>query len=135
MPETIERMTDTKAVRALCQEMLTGFAGDARVAWADATIFLLCDELDALRKPVKGRPTVTLEQSEILAGDFRPLLDYIRALEAEVNRLKAERAEAFEVLTQSELGCNHHAGDGSDDCGNIDDCMYHALAALLEPLE
>lgn len=53
---------------------------------------------------------------------------------AELGRLKADRAAAFEMLTQSEMQCSWPEGDGSDDCGNIDDCMYHSLLALLEEI-
>jgi hypothetical protein len=60
------------------------------------------------------------------------LMSEVERLRAENAALKRNAAEAVEIITQSEMRCNHIADDGSDDCGNIDDCVYHALRACFE---
>lgn len=57
--------------------------------------------------------------------------DYEQA--ALVERLLKDRAEAFDAIKLS-MRCHRPADDGSDDCTNIDDCMYHSLLNWCQPL-
>lgn len=63
----------------------------------------------------------------------------IDARDAEIARLTAERdamakarMEIFHYADEG-MGCNHEPGDGSDGCGDIDDCMKHWLMTICEP--
>lgn len=58
----------------------------------------------------------------------------IAQLEQELATAIADRAAVFEILTQSKMECRHPADDDSADCGEIDDCLYHSLLKLSEPL-
>jgi hypothetical protein len=82
-------MSDTKAVR----EQLTAHRYDPTYAWAEEKILTLCDELDALRKPLEARPKRLTQWLAGLPTPATPRLnlarDYIFALEAEVNRLRS----------------------------------------------
>ena len=81
-----------------------------------------------------GRPDDSLARPEP-ATIWNPRFDEACAnarLIAAAPRLLADRAEAYRVLNESELQCKHLADDGS--CENIDDCPYHFLLRLCEPL-
>lgn len=80
----------------------------------------LCDEIDRLRA----------DRTESSRADWYNRL---------TTKLTQDRVELFEIVTQSEMRCNCPSDDGSDDCANIDDCLFHSMLRLcgpeLEPIE
>lgn len=53
-------------------------------------------------------------------------------LEKQAEKLAEALDEVREILTHSEMQCHHPADDGSDDCGNVDDCIFHAVMQAID---
>jgi hypothetical protein len=54
-------------------------------------------------------------------------------LEAENRELREDRSELWKLIIDgSELGCTQPSDDGSDDCGNTENCLFHGLLELCD---
>lgn len=44
-----------------------------------------------------------------------------------IERMESALGEVREIITQSTIQCNHILAETPDECGNVDDCVFHAL--------
>lgn len=62
----------------------------------------------------------------------------VESQRAEVERLQAKLARYEKTLqevrkeVELNMDCHHPAHDGSDDCGDINDCRMHFILAILD---
>lgn len=80
-------------------------------------------------------PTIEAWAEELAAKLAQVTAERDAALQA-VGKL-ASVVEEVRIATVDEFSCNHPADDGSDDCGDIEDCRKHWIeqqcAVLAEP--
>ena len=85
-----------------------------------------------IKKANKISTEKDINSLDVIISKMRGLGSCSHAQLEYLDEMEKIRAEMFEMITKSEMQCHHPADDGSDECGEIDDCMYHSLLQCLE---
>ena len=94
-------------------------------------------EIAALRLVIDNVAAALCPDSPIESARAEFALDGMGAVQI-ISRLHRELAEARKALkdaraeAEHNLRCNHPADDGSDDCNNSDDCLYHGILEIID---
>lgn len=76
-----------------------------------------------------GKHYAQLVNNEPFGGPAAPCtaMTFEAWAEWRIERLTEALKESREIITHSTIQCNHILDEEPDECGNVDDCVFHAL--------